>query len=267
MSRLIFSWSSVARGVNGQDMICIPSHLYFTTSSNRSDTQRITVVNTGRTLLELNVFVGDWDYDPLGNERTFDAGTLKASIANWIRICPSPYLVLQAGERRGLEITLKTPAETDVDGSVFVRTAMISFARLNPAGTGTTEDTSVHAGIRPGVKVHHSFFQEECCDLRITDFKKLFFAGINSMACLELKFSVTGKLWVEGIIRTELLHMKSGTKIRMPNVHYYALPGDIRRVRFRIPSNMPNGRYIATALISLEKSDYLKMAETEFAIP
>lgn len=255
----------MASGVSGQGLACSPPRLYFTTPPNGSDTRKLTAMNTGQTQLELGVSVGDWNYNLTGDNQLYDAGTLKTSASDWIRIYPSSYLVLQPGERQYLEISLNVPA--DADSSIPVRTAMIFLTQLNPADVKTTHGAAIQVSIRSGTKVYHSFFPEDSRDIEIMNFKKSIPASEDIRTTLQLTISVTGKLWVEGHIITELLNMESGKTTKLADTWFYALPDDVRRIQLNLPPGLPAGRYTATALVSFGKKDQLKMAELEFAIP
>jgi hypothetical protein len=265
LSLFVFIGMQTATGVSGQGLAASPPPLYFTTPPNGTDTRKLSVMNTGQTRLELGVSVGDWDYDPTGDNRFYDAGTLETSLSDWIQIFPSSYLVLQPGERRELEISLNVPA--DADSSVLVRTAMIFVTQLNPADVKTTCGAAIQVSIRSGTKVYHSFFPDDSGDIEIMDFKKSIPASEDIKTTLQLTISISGKLWVEGEIAIEMLNMESGQKTKLSDVRFHALPGDIRRVQISLPPGLREGRYTATALVSFEKKDQLKMAELEFALP
>ncbi|MGE4586050.1 MAG: hypothetical protein AB7D05_01775 [Mangrovibacterium sp.] len=262
---LLIGGLCLCNSLYGQSMSTNPPRLYFTALPGERETRILTVMNTGKTPLELGISVGDWDYDPLGNNRMYDAGTLATSAAGWIRIFPSSYLVLQAGQRENLEISLKVPANTG--DSVPVHTAMIFLTQLNLSDAGTARGAAIQISIRSGTKVYHSFFSEETQSLEITDFKKIPPHSKDSIANLELTLSVNGKRWVEGDLSSELLHIESGKKTRLAGVHYYALPGDERLIRLRLPPGLAAGRYTATSLVSTGDKDQLKMAELEFILP
>jgi hypothetical protein len=264
---LLFTFAGLhgITGACGQGLASSPTRLYFTTPPNGNESKKLTAMNTGQTPLELGVSVGDWDYDQLGDNRIYDAGTLKTSATDWIRIYPSSYLVLQPGERQDLEVSLNVPA--DADSSIPVRTAMILITQLNPADVETTQGAAIQVSIRSGTKVYHSFFPEDTRDIEIVDFKKSIPASEDIRTTLQLTISVTGKLWVEGNILTELLNMESGKKTKLPDTRFYALPGNIRRIQLSLPPGLSAGRYTATALVSFGKKDQLKMAELEFVTP
>ncbi|MGD9558107.1 MAG: hypothetical protein AB7V25_13875 [Mangrovibacterium sp.] len=265
LSLTVFIGIEAATGLSGQGMATNPPRLYFTTPPKGNEVRKLTVMNTGQTQLELGISVGDWDYDRAGDNRFYDGGTLKTSAANWIGIFPSSYLVLQAGERRDLEVTLNVPATAD--SSVSVRTAMIFLTQLNPAEVKSTGGAAIQVSIRSGTKVYHSFFPEDSRDIMIVDFKKMIPKADNNKTALQLTISVTGKLWVEGKVITELLHMRSGEKTKLADNRFYALPGDLRYIRLDLPPDLPPGRYTATTMVSFEKRDLLKMAELEFEMP
>ena len=251
-------------GGYAQGMSTNPPRLYFTAPPNRNETKKLTVMNTGQIPLELGISIGDWDYDSLGNNRLYEAGALKTSATSWIQIYPSSYLVLPPGERKDLDIILTPPANTD--SSASVHTAMIFLTQLNPMNSQTVQGANIKVNIRSGTKVYYSSFPENTRNLEITNFKKLSPISQDSTTFLELTTSINGKLWVEGDVRTDLLNMQSGKRTKLPDIRFYALPGDVRLIRMKLPGDLPSGHYTATAQINFGKKNELKVAELEFIL-
>lgn len=139
------------------------------------------------------------------------------------------------------------------------------YYTTSPNGTDTRELTVTNT--RSGTKVYHSFFQDHSCDIEIIDFKKSIPASEDIKTTLQLTISVTGKLWVEGHIFTELQNMGSGKKTKLSDTRLHALPGDVRRIQLSLSPGFREGFYTATALVSYGKKGQLKMAKLELAIP
>jgi len=65
-------------------MTVSPGKLYYKLAPGGTGTQKIVVSNPNNKDLEIGVSLNDWDYDSLGNNQTYDAGTLKTSASEWI---------------------------------------------------------------------------------------------------------------------------------------------------------------------------------------
>lgn len=118
--------------------------------------------------------------------------------------------------------------------------------------------------MRIGIKLYHSFSQQEERDIDITDFKDVADSTKASAGRLELAFQNKSKVWVEGKVNWELLNTQTGEKQKLEDLNFYSLPGDNRILKQPLPAKLAKGKYMATAIVNYGNKDELKIAELEF---
>ncbi|WP_411272880.1 hypothetical protein [Daejeonella sp.] len=246
-------------------MTVSPGKLYFKLSPGASATQKIVVSNPNNKELEIGVSMNDWNYDTLGNNQTYDAGILKSSGAAWVQVMPGSYFTLQPNEKRELDIIFTVPA--DANTSIPVHTAMLFLTQLNPGDAKAADGTSIKVSVRMGVKIYHAFSQVEEKDIEVVNFTDILPVLEDKITggFLELNLQNTGKMWLEGKVKWEILNTQTGARTKLDDQDIFSLPGDKRIVRQALPSNMAKGKYTATAVINYGNKDELKLVELEFA--
>jgi hypothetical protein len=245
-------------------MTVSPGKLYFKLAPGANGTQKIVVSNPNTKDLEIGVSLNDWDYDSLGNNQTHDAGTLKTSAAEWIRIMPGSYFTLRPGEKRELDVVFTVPADANTE--IPVHTAMLFLTQLNPGDGRAADGTSIKVSVRMGIKIYHSFSQSDVRDIEVLDFTDVLpdKEDKTTGGYLELKLSNTGKQWLEGKVKWEILNTQTGEKKKLDDQEIFSLPGDQRLVRQVLPKDLAKGKYVATAIINYGDKDELKLVELEF---
>jgi len=243
-------------------MTVSPGKLYYKLPAGSSATQKIIVSNPNEKELEVGVSVSDWNYDSLGNNQTFDAGTLATSCADWLQVMPGSYFTLQPHEKRELNVVFTVPANANKE--IPVHNAMLFLTQLNPGDARAANGTSLKVTVRMGIKLYHSFTQVEERDIDIVNLKDVTDTGHNP-GFLELMLKNTGKLWLEGKIKWELLNTQTGEKKKLEEQDIFSLPGDLRIIRQNLPADLKKGKYTATAVINYGNKDELKLVELEFA--
>lgn len=241
-----------------------PGKLYYKLEAGGNFTQKVVVSNPTTRDLEIGLSLSDWEYDTLGNNQTFDAGTLKNSASDWVRVMPGSYFMLGPGEKRELDVIMNVPV--NASNEIPVRTAMLFLTQLNPGEGRAADGTSIKVSVRMGIKIYHSFNQAEKRNIEIVNFTDVLPNNDdkNSAGYLELKLSNIGNHWLDGKIKWELLNTQTGEKKRLNDQEFFSLPGDQRLLRQNLPSNMAKGNYIATSIINYGDKDELKLVELEF---
>ncbi len=243
-------------------MTVSPGKLYYKVGSGGSATQKIVVSNPNDKELEVGVSMSDWNYDSLGNNQTFDAGALETSCADWVQVLPGSYFTLKPQEKRELTIVFTVPADANRD--IPVHTAMLFLTQLNPGDGRAANGAAIKVSVRMGVKLYHSFSQADERDIEVVDMKDVPDSA-NKSGFLELALKNTGKTWLEGKIKWELLNTQTGDKRKLDDQDVFSLPGDYRIMRQALPADLPKGKYTATAVINYGNKDQLKLVELEFA--
>lgn len=246
-------------------MTVSPGKLYYKLGPGASATQKIVVSNPNNKELEVGISMNDWDYDTLGNNQTYDAGTLKSSGSAWVQVMPGSYFTLQPNEKRELDIIFSVPG--DANTTIPVHTAMLFLTQLNPGDAKAADGTSIKVSVRMGVKIYHAFSQVEEKDIEVVNFTDVLPAKDDkgNGGFLELNLENTGKMWLEGKVKWEILNTQTGTKTKLEDQDIFSLPGDKRIVRQALPANIAKGKYTATAVINYGNKDELKLVELEFA--
>lgn len=242
-------------------MTVSPGKMYFKLAAGASATQKIVVSNPNDKELEIGVSVSDWNYDSLGNNLTYDAGTLESSCADWIQVMPGSYFTLAPREKRELSVVFTVPA--GADKQVPVHNAMLFLTQLNPGDARAGDGTALKVTVRMGIKLYHSFVQAEERDIEVMNLRDVRDSA-SQPGYLELALKNTGKIWLEGKIKWELLNTQTGEKKKLEDQDIYSLPGDYRMIRQALPADLKKGKYTATAVINYGNKDELKVVELEF---
>lgn len=244
-----------------------PPRVYFTSGSGSAATQQIRVDNLGKEPLKVGVSLGDWNYDSVGNNMTYEAGTLKNSCANWLQVLPGSFFTIPPGKWQILTLRINVPARADT--SVPVHTAMVYLTQLNGEEGKDKGKAALEIHVQLGVKVYHRFSGADRPGVEIMNFQDPVLAGDSSKDIpprhvLRLQLQNTGRCWVEGSIKPELLNEQNGKSVKLNNINFYSLPGDNRYITIELPPELEKGKYSATAIINYGNKDDLKIAELEF---
>lgn len=244
-------------------MTVSPGKLYFKLAPGMNGTQKILVSNPNNKDLQVGASIADWAYDVMGNNLTFDAGTLKTSCADWIQLMPNTFFTLQPGEKKEISVVFNVPANAKTD--IPVHNAMVFFTQLNPGDSRTQSGTPIKVSVRMGVKLYHSFSQQENRSIEVLNFSD-HADSLNKQqpGYLELEVENNGKVWLESKIKWELLNTQTGEKQKLEEMESFSLPGDKRLIRKVLPIDLRKGKYNATAIINYGNKDELKVVELEF---
>jgi hypothetical protein len=239
-----------------------PGRLYYKLSTGATGTQMLNVTNPTDRELEVGVSFSDWEYEPSGNNKIVEAGTLPTSCTDWIQVLPASYFLLKPGETKEVQILLNVPP--GVDTAIPVHTAMIFFTQLNPGKTTDQNGAAIQVTVRMGVKVYHSFTQDADIALEFADFTS--YTDPNNEKVIEVSVENQGKIWAEGKLKWELFNNSTGKKSTLREVEIYTLPKDIRVVKQLLPKDLPKGNYTISAILTYGESDVIKIAELEFSL-
>lgn len=246
-----------------QDGIMVgPGRIYYKVDAGGTGTQKVTVTNPSDKAMDVGIAINDWAYNAQGDNLSFNPGTQPTTCADWIQISPGAFFTLPAKEKKVVSIMLNVPQNANKD--IPVHTAMLYFTQLNPVDSKTPSGAMMKVSMRIGIKLYHSFSQQEERDIDITDFKDVADSTKASAGRLELAFQNKSKVWVEGKVNWELLNTQTGEKQKLEDLNFYSLPGDNRILKQPLPAKLAKGKYTATAIVNYGNKDELKIAELEF---
>lgn len=255
----LFGFSGYAQA----GLAATPVKFYYTAAPGSSETQFITISNPTDVEVEVGVSFGDWKYNKMGNNQTLESGILQTSAADWIKVLPSSYFVLQPHERKRLEMVLSVP--THVGREVPVHTALVYFSQLNPSDGGVDQNgAAIRVTVKMAVKIYHSLYENSVPAIEITDFNT--FENETGKTAVYLTVENQGKIWTDGEVSWELFNQSNGKKTKLDPSGFYTLPGDMRRIERSLPTGLPKGKYTLTAIVKYGDSDVIKVADLGFGL-
>lgn len=246
--------------VNAQTGLSVsPPRTYFTLSEGQTETKQILVSNPSKTkTLELSVSLNDWEYDSIGNNVMAEAGMLSNSCANWVDILPQTFFTIPPGESYELDVRMRVPDE--LSDNEPVHTCMLFITQINPSDAKNEQGANIKIAVRSGVKLYQRKAVARNPDIEITNFAY----NQENPNQLRFDFQNVGNVWIDGLITCDLLNQETGEKVNLKEVVFYSMPGDYRYLYFDLPEELPQAKYIATAIFDYEHASSVKMAELSF---
>lgn len=252
----IFGFTSQANAQAG--ITASPTRLYFKPGAKQEQSVMVTNPHKDKSL-EVGLSINDWGYDSLGNNLSFEAGTLAFSCAKNVKVLPGSYFTLAPGETKELSISVQGVPE---DKNVPVRTAMLYLTQLNPGDAKAENGAAIKVTVRMGIKIYYTTLATAKPNVEISNFMTRQDGGkINGM---KLYVDNDGDMWLNGNIHYDLLNKETGKKYQVPPIEFYSLPGDKRMFESELPPAMEKGKYTATAIVNYGSNDELKIAELDF---
>lgn len=166
---ILLIFTSTLLQVHAQGISANPPRMYFTQRVGLSGSQRLHVINPSNQAVNIGVSIGDWNYDSVGNNKMYEAGTLKTSCAKWLQILPGSYFTLQPGQEQTLTINMNVPA--DADTGISVHTAMLYLTQLNASDGKARNGAAIKVRVQMGVKIYHSFSAADTKGMEIANFQ------------------------------------------------------------------------------------------------
>jgi len=244
-----------------------PMNLVFDNNSGTTKSYTVTVSNPTARILEAGISLADWDRDSTGDIRLYKPGTLSSSCANLIKVLPSTNFLIQPYEKKDFTVMMDL-SSARVDSA---KNCMLFFTQLNTQkGANTTNGVGigVNLTVRLGVQIFYNVPTATKKNIEIERFMedtaKIKDSSIRKNVLLTLKN--TGDIETDGKVKFELLNLKTGDKIDLPEAKFYTLPTAKRVLKVGIPAKIKKGNYSITALVDYGPEMELKIGEMEIEL-
>lgn len=218
------------------------SRLYYAEGGSKEQSFVIKNLNSNDTL-NIRISVHDWNYDLFGNNKVYPAGELATSLANYLTIDSGDYITLAPDAVDTIRVTINAIPN---DG-VTVHTAMLYLTQIEKPHINTTS-LAINMVVQVGVKIYYKNKEHTNSELQLSNFKLVKKDPQNNQS-LMLSIHNSGNIWLEGVIKYELLNLDTREMIRLGNTEFFTLPADKQQVSINLPPNLKNGSYKAYALV------------------
>lgn len=254
----LFFLSAESRAQTGVSVS--PPRLYFESDAGKSTTQKVTVTNvSAKNSLDMAVSLGDWEYNEVGENKTYPAGTLPTSCASWASIKnEDTYFTLGPGERKDIDVTITPP--NVLPDQMLAHTAVLYVSQMNPVDDVDNKGASIKVSIRSGIKIFHKLSPKGNKKIEIQNLTLA-----KSKKDLTMIFENQGNIWTDGKIQTEIINTENGNKISLDQIIFYTMPGNKREVNIPLPATLAKGKYTASVMIDYGDSNNLELAELNFS--
>lgn len=243
-----------------------PTRLYFKNDIGETVTKRVTVKNKSKDAQSYKIFFGDFEVNnKKGKPSLMGAGQSEHSISPWVSASPN-FFTLQPGEVTYVEVTLDLPNTPEAHnvkwGTMGVR---LSSEQVDPLGE--TGEDRMGMGIVNVFQLSIYLFQTpptvlersaEIYDFQVqtdTIGQKLMLASENtSPSILNCKSYL------------EFTNLSTGYNVSTQKVNFTLLPEAAREVVFRMPANLPKGKYSVMGVLDYGSSNEIKAAEIDLTV-
>ncbi|MFW6016701.1 MAG: hypothetical protein ACOCRK_09710 [bacterium] len=251
-SRVWAADSQIAVSTMSIDVSSVPGQNVSTT---------FTVYNLGDEIEEVYIDTGDWDYDFEGNNRILPPLSIEKSLANWLQITPS-YFVLDKGEQKRVELSINIPHEEV--GPYWG----LAFVKNNPKLTGETEEvngrsTKMYASQTYAIKVNYTDVNNNQKEGKIV--KASVNYDKNSLLNFETVFENLGNSFLEPKGKIEIIN-EDGQQVDVVNIKkFMVLPGYKRKIQTPYNKDLSAGNYVAIFVLDYNAEELIG-AQLEFEV-
>ncbi|TCK85129.1 hypothetical protein [Albibacterium bauzanense] len=214
------------------------SRIYFTENGNKE--QMFVVHNPDTTYaLELGLSFHDWQYDSIGNNKTYDSGTLANSLSDYLNLPSGNHITLPPGATDTIHIAIQSIQDDDIP----VRTAMLYLTQLSR--DKEQSQAFIQTLVQMGIKIYYKNKEYPQPKIDLGNFS----LNQSTYGTKDLKLSVAnrGNIWQDGKIQYELLNLETREMVKLDEVAFFSLPDDKQWISINLPSSLKKGKYVAYA--------------------
>ncbi|RKQ50119.1 P pilus assembly chaperone PapD [Roseivirga pacifica] len=237
-----------------------PSRLNYKVSPGGTQRGIITVANNSDIRQDFNVDFGDFDASRSGKSKFLEKGVLPRSCANWLSATPSLF-TLDPGETQQVEVVMDVPQ----DSLAYMARWAVAYIRL--AGERQAQQqgndgliVNLNQSYRFGVYIFQTPPSATYAKGEVTGF-----AQEDDMLVFSLKN--TGETFLVCNSYLEFTNLQNGEMNRINSKQFTVLPASDRDVTFRVPSDLPAGKYSVLGVLDYGSRDEVEAAEIEITIP
>lgn len=250
-----FIWDTAAQKISTS-----PTRINYKVSPGGSGRSRITVANNSVGKQGFQVTFGDFSASINGKSQFSAEGTEDRSCSSWLTATPAVF-ELEPGETQDIQVLIDVPG----DSSALIARWAVAYVQLTaPENDGQGSGEGLKVQVNQSYRFGVYLFQTPPS---ATDSK----GEIKGLNYENDIFTISMKNAGETFLRCnsyiELTSLSTGETKRVTTRGFTMLPALNRNTAFKIPQDMPPGRYSVLAVMDYGNRDEVEAAEMEILIP
>jgi P pilus assembly chaperone PapD len=250
-----------------QNVSLSPSRLYYKAGPGEVKKQIVHVTNNSDKRQSFTVTFGDFAAPNAdGKTQLMKPGESEYSCSSYMSASPS-FFDVEPGKTQDIEVIMDLPNLPEAN-KVKWGTMMLKLAKERSEANAAEKD-GVGMGILETFQfIVHIFQTPPSVTLKqaeITSFKETVSEKDNAKI-LEIITRNTGEAILDCATYVEYTNLQTGSEQRSKPSAFTVLPGGSRLMRFKIPSDLPKGKYTATAVVDIGRKDAVQAAEMDIEI-
>lgn len=242
--------------VSAQQLSVSPSIVRFEQEVGQSNSKVIRVVNSSNTKQSLQMSVGDWLRDTLGNHVYYKPNTLIQSCANWLSVTPT-FLEVEPGATAEILLNIQSPQ--DQQNPDMMKWAMLfiqgTIEKTDPFVPEGTLATQIRENYRFGIHVYNT---PPGASKVKGELKSMVQVGPRGF---KLDVVNTGSKMLDCNTYLEILSLETGNQIDLPAQNFPVFPQSERYIYHQIPDTLAPGQYSVLGILDYGSAFPLEAVE------
>jgi len=244
-----------------QNLGVYPTELNFALTKGQSETQTVTMTNGSKKKVQFRLYLGDWLRDTLGEHSYFKADTLKRSCSKWVTINKN-FIELEPGQTQQVTVKLQAPDNDEAFTEMKWSMLFVETVEEKVANDATKKQATINNLLRIAIHIYQTPPTLTNRQVKVESFKR----SPDNSNTYRLECFNVGNVMIQCKSYLELSSLADGKKTKMDPVEFPMFPEQKRFVVFRMPVNLPKGKYSALAVVDLGEDIPLEAMEGEVEI-
>lgn len=265
MKKVLFSSVLVLMSfiVLGQDFEVSPAKIFFTLEPGESGTKQLTITNHSATPETFSISMGDFVRDSLGRKKYSPANSSDKSATSMMTLNPST-LTINPNETRTIKVSMDVPSNEY--GSKW---AILFVKGIQEKGAAAGEK-KLSSGLMVKTQIAIHVYQSPPSNNKYKAIIRNLHEGPKDVATgarvLFATIENVGDKFLDCKINLRISNMDDASEIKLKPVKIPVLPGGIRRVELKLPTNLSPGTYSVAAIMDYGNRSNLEGVMTEVTI-
>ncbi len=220
-----------------------PSRLYFDVSPGSYKSQKLRVMNNGKSTQTFTVNFANFNSEGINGKTTIDTNDTHG-MSEWLTASPS-FFEVAPGELKEIDVLLQVP-NTPSANTVRWSVASVKLARENTGSSEKGKDVTGMAIIPTFSFVIHLFQTPPNVTFTKVIVEELYRDTINvndSIVSMVMISKNTGDAIADCAAYLDIVNLKTGVKTVVKNRGFTVLPGGMRKVTLTLPADIEKGDY------------------------